>query len=86
MSGRVESKDPARWQCKWPKNVKLSISYHYSESLSFGLDYIYEKFSSSDWHLDEVEPNTIPNLLALGADAWNYDTSVVYFNVRYQLR
>jgi MtrB/PioB family decaheme-associated outer membrane protein len=68
------------------QNVKLGVSYPYSESLSFGLDYIYENFSSSDWHLDDVEPNTIPNLLALGADAWNYDTSVLYFNARYQLR
>jgi zinc transporter ZupT len=65
---------------------KLGVSYPYSESLTFGFDYIYEKFSSSDWHLDDVEPNTIPNLLALGANAWNYDTSVLYFNVRYQLQ
>jgi predicted porin len=68
------------------QNLKLGVSYPYSESLTFGFDYIYEKFSSSDWHLDDVEPNTIPNLLALGANAWNYDTSVLYFNVRYQLQ
>ena len=68
------------------QNLKLGVSYPYSESLTFGFDYIYEKFSSSDWHLDGVEPNTIPNLLALGANAWNYDTSVLYFNVRYQLQ
>jgi len=68
------------------QNLKLGVSYPYSQSLTFGFDYIYEKFSSSDWHLDDVEPNTIPNLLALGANAWNYDTNVLYFNVRYQLQ
>jgi hypothetical protein len=68
------------------QNLTLGVSYPYSASLSFGLDYIYEDFSSSDWHLDGVEPATISNLLALGAEAWNYDTSVVYFNVRYQLQ
>jgi hypothetical protein len=61
------------------------MSYPYSESLSFGLNYVYEKFSSSDWQLDGVEPSTIPNLLSMSADTWNYDTSVVYLNVRYQL-
>jgi MtrB/PioB family decaheme-associated outer membrane protein len=67
------------------QNVKLVMSYPYSESLSFGLNYVYEKFSSSDWQLDGVEPSTIPNLLSMSADTWNYDTSVVYLNVRYQL-
>jgi len=66
--------------------LKLGVSYPYSESLSVGIDYIYEKYSSSDWALDDVGPATIPNLLALGADAWNYDNSVVYVNVRYQLQ
>ena len=68
------------------QNLKLGVSYPYSDTLSLGLDYIYEKFSSKDWQLDNVEPATIPNLLSLGANAWNYDTSVLYLNVKYQLQ
>jgi MtrB/PioB family decaheme-associated outer membrane protein len=68
------------------QNITLGVSYPYSDALSIGVDYIYEDFSSSDWHLDGVEPATVGNLLSLGADAWNYDTSVLYFNVQYQLQ
>jgi len=66
------------------RNIKLGLSYPYSESLSFGFDYFFESFDSDDWSLDGVEPDTISNLLSLGADAWNYDASVFYFSVRYQ--
>ncbi len=68
------------------QNIRLGISYPYSESLSFGFDYFFESLDSDDWALDGVEPDTIPNLLALGANAWNYDTSVFYLSVRYRLQ
>jgi len=67
------------------QNIKLGLSYPYNESLSFGFDYVFESLDSDDWALDGVDPDTIPNLLALGANAWNYDASVFYFSVRYQL-
>ena len=35
--------------------------------------------------LDDVEPCTVSNLLALGADPFNYNASVVYLTVRYRL-
>ena len=35
--------------------------------------------------LDGVEPDTVPNLLSLGADTWNYNVSTYYFSVRYRL-
>jgi MtrB/PioB family decaheme-associated outer membrane protein len=67
------------------QNIKLGLSYPYSESLSFGFDYFFESLDTDDWALDGVDPDTIRNLLALGADAWNYDAGVFYFSVRYQL-
>jgi predicted porin len=66
------------------QNVKLGLSYPFSESLSFGFDYFFEGVDSDDWALDGVSPDTVPNLLALGAQAWNYDANVFYFSVRYQ--
>jgi hypothetical protein len=41
---------------------------------------------SDDWALDEVNPDTIPNLLAVGADAWTYDANFFYFSVRWAIR
>jgi MtrB/PioB family decaheme-associated outer membrane protein len=66
-------------------NIKLGLSYPYSKSLSFGFDYLYEKFESDDYALDGVEPDTVSNLLSLGADSYNYDVSVFYLSMRYQL-
>ena len=67
------------------QNLNLGLSYPFSDSLSFRFDYIFESFDSDDWALDGVNPDTIPNLLALGANAWNYDANVLYFSVRYQI-
>jgi len=67
------------------QNIRLGLSYPYSDSLSFGFDYLFESLDSDDWSLDGVNPDTISNLLSLGANAWNYDASVFYFSVRYQL-
>jgi len=67
------------------KNLNLGLSYPFSDSLSFKFDYIFESFDNDDWALVSVNPDTIPNLLALGANAWNYDANVFYFSIRYQL-
>jgi len=67
------------------QSIRLGLQYPYSEALDFGLDLIYEDYDSSDWALENVEPATVPNLLALGADPWDYSTAVVYLNVRYRL-
>jgi MtrB/PioB family decaheme-associated outer membrane protein len=68
------------------RNVKLGLSYPFSESLSLGFDYFFEGFDSDNWALDGVSPDTIPNLLALGANARNYNANVFYFSVRYQFQ
>lgn len=64
--------------------LNVGLSYPFSNSLTFKVDYVFEKFESSDWALDDVEPNTIPSLLGLGASAWNYNVSVFYFSVVYR--
>ena len=65
------------------QNVNLGLSYPYNDSLTFRFDYIFESMDSDDWALDGVNPDTIPNLLALGADAWIYDANIFYFSVRW---
>ena len=68
------------------QNLNLGLSYPYSDALTFRFDYIFESFDSDDWALDGVDPDTIPNLLALGANAWNYDANVFYFSVRWVIQ
>ena len=68
------------------QTVRAGLSYPYSESLSFGFDYLFESLDTDDWSLDDVEPDTINNLLAYGADPWNYNASVFYLSVRYKLQ
>ena len=57
--------------------------YPYNKSLSIGFNYMYEKFNTHDWALEGVEASTVPNLLSLGADPFNYDVHVFYLNLRY---
>jgi MtrB/PioB family decaheme-associated outer membrane protein len=68
------------------QTIRAGLSYPYSESLSFGVDYLFESVDTDNWALDDVEPDTVNNLLALGADPWNYNASVFYLSVRYQLQ
>ena len=65
--------------------INLGLSYPYSKSLSFGFDYMYENFESDDYALDGVEPDTVSNLMSLGADSYNYGVSAFYLSMRYQL-
>jgi MtrB/PioB family decaheme-associated outer membrane protein len=66
------------------ETVGLGLDYPLNDAWRIGLDYLHEQVSSADWALDGLEPATVPNLLALGADPFNYDVNVVYFSVRYQ--
>jgi hypothetical protein len=68
------------------QNLNFGLSYLYDDSLTFRFDYIFESMDSDDWALDGVDPDTIPNLLALGANAWNYDANIFYFSVRWVIQ
>jgi MtrB/PioB family decaheme-associated outer membrane protein len=68
------------------QNIRAGLSYPYNKRLVFGFDYLFESLDSDDWALDGVGADTINNLLALGADSWNYNASVFYLSVRYQLK
>ena len=67
------------------RTFRLGLQYPHSESLSFGFDFFFESLATDDWQLDGVGPDTIPNLLSLGAEAWNYNVGTFYLSVRYRL-
>ena len=53
--------------------------------MDFILGLRYERFETADWALDGVQPDTIPVVLTMGADAYDYDVWVVGIGVRYRI-
>jgi MtrB/PioB family decaheme-associated outer membrane protein len=63
--------------------LRLGLDYPYSDALSLKFGYMYERFDTVDWALQDVGPATVPNLLSLGADPYNYSANVFFVGVRY---
>lgn len=64
-------------------SIRLKLRYAKSERLDIDLGFRYENFSSRDWALAGVEPNTIPAVLSLGADPYDYNVWVFSMSFRY---
>ncbi len=66
------------------KTLSVSASYAFSNALSFKAGWLYEDYSSDDWALDGIEPDTMQNLLTLGQDAYDYDVNVFMLSFKYR--
>jgi opacity protein-like surface antigen len=66
-------------------SLRLSLNYHASEKMDVNLGIRYEKFETADWALDGVAPDTIPVVLTMGANSYDYDVWVVGIGVRYRI-
>ncbi|HEY5622421.1 MAG TPA: MtrB/PioB family decaheme-associated outer membrane protein [Gammaproteobacteria bacterium] len=64
-------------------SLRVRLRYRVSERLEGHLDFRYERFNADDWTLQSVEPATIPNVLSLGADPYDYDVVRIGVGVRY---
>jgi hypothetical protein len=53
--------------------------------MDWNLGIRWERFETADWALDGVQPDTIPVVLTMGADAYDYDVWVVGIGVRYRI-
>lgn len=65
------------------QSLRLNLNYRRSERLGFEFSARYESFTTRDWALDGVEPDTISTILTLGADSYDYDIWVFGASVRY---
>ena len=65
------------------QQIKLGLTYPYNKSIIIGFYYMYEKFKADDWALEGVDASTVPNLLSLGANPYDYDVHVFYLSLRY---
>ena len=62
---------------------KIHATYKLKKDLSVTGGWWYERYDSQDWRLDGVQPATISNLLAFGAQAPRYSVNVVTVALRY---
>ncbi len=65
-------------------SVRVTAGYDVNPRLRVSVVYAFEDYDSSDWQLDGVEAATIPNLLSLGADAYNYRVNAIGLSFRYR--
>ena len=65
--------------------VKVDASYRWSEALSLRVRYEREHFGSADWALQSVYPDTVAQLLALGAQPYRYGVNLFGLSFVYRL-
>jgi MtrB/PioB family decaheme-associated outer membrane protein len=63
---------------------KLYATYKLDDKLSLDGSYWYESYTSQDWQLDGVQPDTVYDLLAFGNQSPRYHQNVVRVSMRYR--
>ena len=66
------------------ETVKLYATYQLRTNLSLKGTFIYEHFDSTNWSIDGVTPDTIPNVLTLGTVSPTYNVHVIMMTMRYK--
>lgn len=64
-------------------SLKLWTLYHYRRNLSWSLGYRYERYRADNWALDNLQADSVNNLLLLDEETADYDVHVVTASVRY---
>jgi MtrB/PioB family decaheme-associated outer membrane protein len=65
-------------------SLKLFATYRLSEAISFTGSYWHERYDARDWHLDGLQPASIPNVLSFGEQPPRYSVDVVRVVMRYR--
>jgi MtrB/PioB family decaheme-associated outer membrane protein len=63
--------------------LRATLTYRRSDRLDIDFSLRYEQFQTNDWALAGVEPDTMSNVLSMGANPWDYDVWVVGIGFRY---
>jgi MtrB/PioB family decaheme-associated outer membrane protein len=64
-------------------SFRADFTYDLSERTDVVLSLWHERFSSEDWALQGIGPATLPSVLSLGADPYDYSVNYVTASVRY---
>ncbi|HTX06629.1 MAG TPA: MtrB/PioB family decaheme-associated outer membrane protein [Steroidobacteraceae bacterium] len=65
--------------------VKVEGTYLWTPALSLRMRYERSRYHTSDWALQNVDPATVPTLLALGLQPYRYDVDLIGLSFVYQL-
>lgn len=63
--------------------TKLGFDYPISRSLNLNFGYMYTKYDQDDWAIEDLNPDTVSNYLALGPDPYDYDVHSLFLSARY---
>jgi len=66
-------------------SLRLSLRYKISERFDAHIGARYERFETADWALNGVLPDTLPTILTMGANPYDYDVFVVGIGFRYRV-
>ena len=64
--------------------LKLYADYRMKENLTLHTAYWYEHYDSEDWMVDNVNSDTIPNVISFGENAPSYNVHAVMMSLRYR--
>lgn len=64
-------------------SLRLEALYRWSDRWETTINVRNEQFSTEDWSLQDVNPDTVPTILTLGADPYDYDVWAVGIGFRY---
>ena len=65
-------------------SARFELAYQWTPALQIHFRYVRETYDSSDWALSGVTPATIPNLLALGVQPYQYNANVFALTASYK--
>ena len=66
-------------------SLLLELRYNVSQRLAIDAYARWERFETEDWGLEGVAPDTIPNVLTMGANPYDYDVWVFGVGFRYRV-
>ncbi len=65
-------------------SIKLYADYRLKDNMSVHAAYWYESYDTRNWALDDVNTDTISNVLSFGEVTPSYDVSVITVSLRYK--
>jgi MtrB/PioB family decaheme-associated outer membrane protein len=66
-------------------SLRLALNYHVSERFGFNVSARWERFEMEDWGLEGVAPDTISQVLTMGANPYDYDVWVFGVGFTYRV-
>jgi MtrB/PioB family decaheme-associated outer membrane protein len=64
-------------------SFRADFNYDVTDRLGVVFSWWYERFTSQDWALQGIGPATLPGVLSLGADPYNYRVNYATVSLRY---